>query len=529
MPNIQQSREQLAIIYARRSSERQNEESCPQQIGICRDLAERMGFTVVRVFADEAISGKTDRRPEFQKMIRFVESGKCDVVIAYKSNRIARNMLQALTYENRFEKAGVRIIYAKEEFGDNAAGRFALRNMMNLNQFYSENMSEDIKRCLYSYAQDCKVLTGGMPFGYQKGEDGRYAIDPERAKTVKEIFYLYTAGVKSSAIVSILNGRGIRTMQGKRFSIGAVERILKNEKYIGVYKYGEIRIEGGVPRIIDDETFSVAQQKLAEAHRAPAASWGQQDYLLTGKLFCGHCGTPMVGETGTGRHGGKFSYYVCGKKKRNAKSCDKKRVRKDDIEKAVLTFTVQQALTDETINAVADAAIAIQNEQKYVSVREEQIRNLEDIQKRMRNIVTAIEEGHYNKVLGDQLDRLEAEAAELSAKIAEASYEQPIFTKEQMVKWLTGFKNRDHSSPEVSKQIVGLFVNAIYLFDDHFTIGYNFSSQEDTLPFSALEEAEAALDAGLGSQMSTFGPPYDCNANPVHVIGNTFVMRSAIL
>jgi DNA invertase Pin-like site-specific DNA recombinase len=233
MPAIQR-REQLAIIYARRSSERQNEESCPQQIGVCRELAERMGFTVVRVFADEAISGKTDRRPEFQKMIRFIESGKCDVVIAYKSNRIARNMLQALTYENRFEKAGVRIIYAKEEFGDNAAGRFALRNMMNLNQFYSENMSEDIKRCLYSYAQDCKVLTGGMPFGYRKGKDGRYAIDPDRAKIVKEIFYLYTAGVKTSAISSILNGRGIRTMQGNRFSIGAVERILKNEKYIGM-------------------------------------------------------------------------------------------------------------------------------------------------------------------------------------------------------------------------------------------------------------------------------------------------------
>lgn len=128
------------MIYARRSSDRQNEESTAQQIAVCREMAERMGFTVVRVFADEVKTGKTDKRLEFQKLVRSVEAGKCHVVLAYKSNRIARNMLQTLNYENKFEQAGVRIIYAKEEFGDNAAGRFALRNMMNLNQFYSENI-----------------------------------------------------------------------------------------------------------------------------------------------------------------------------------------------------------------------------------------------------------------------------------------------------------------------------------------------------------------------------------------------------
>lgn len=141
-------KELRCMIYARRSSDRQNEESTAQQIAVCREFALKQGYIIVREFADEAISGKTDKRPEFQKLVRAVEAGKCDVVVAYKSNRISRNMLQALTYENRFEAAGVRLVYAKEEFGDNAAGRFALRTMMNLNQFYSENMSEDIKRSL---------------------------------------------------------------------------------------------------------------------------------------------------------------------------------------------------------------------------------------------------------------------------------------------------------------------------------------------------------------------------------------------
>ena len=123
----------LAFIYARRSSDRQNEESTAQQIAVCKEMAERMGFTIVRTFADEGITGKTDRRPEFQKMVRAIEAGKCQVVIAYKSNRIARNMLQALTYESRFEQAGVRIIYAKEEFGtkelENISGKIECKNL----------------------------------------------------------------------------------------------------------------------------------------------------------------------------------------------------------------------------------------------------------------------------------------------------------------------------------------------------------------------------------------------------------------
>lgn len=521
-----QQQETLAFIYARRSSDRQNEESTAQQIAVCKEMAERMGFTVIRTFADEAVSGKTDRRPEFQKMVRAVEAGKCHVVIAYKSNRIARNMLQALTYENRFEQAGVRIIYAKEEFGDNAAGRFALRNMMNLNQFYSENMSEDIKRSLYTYAQECKVLNGLLPLGYCKGPDGKYAIEPEGAKIVREIFFLYTSGVKSSEIVRIMNGRGIKTSRGKKFTVGTIERMVKNERYIGVYKYADIRIEGGVPAIIDKETFEAAARRLQEAHRAPASSWHDTDYLLTGKLFCGHCGSPMRGESGRGRHGGTYNYYCCAKKKKDARLCKKKRVRKDHIEDAVIRFTVKHALTDEVINAVADAAIQIQGQQKHVSIRQERLDRIAAITKQLANMTQAIADGFYTKAIGAQMVELEKEQEELAAKVAEEEYERPVFTKEQIVKWMTSFRDKDPSKPKTRKQIIDIFVNAIYLYDDHFTITYNTSRMQDTVPLSAVEAAETAAS---GSSLSSFGPPNVVIANPLFFfIGEVVCMRVPI-
>ena len=512
-----------AFIYARRSSDRQNEESTAQQIAECKRVAERLGYTVVRIFADEAKTGKNDRRPEFQKMVRAIEAGKCDVVIAYKSNRISRNMLQALTYENRFEKCGVKMVYAKEEFGDNAAGRFALRNMMNLNQFYSENMSEDIKRCLYTYAQDCKVLNGRMPLGYCKGEDGKYHLANDGSvEIVQEIFMLYCSGIKSSAICQALNARGVKTSQGNKFTVGTIEKMIKQEKYIGIYRYGDIRIPGGVPRIIDDETFKKAQERLAEAHRAPAKSWSQTDYLLTGKLFCGHCGSAMVGESGRGRNGETYNYYCCAKKKKDTKLCSKKRIRQDYIEDLIIAFTVNNVLTDKVIDKVAEEAIKLQNNDKRTIIHQQHIQHLEDVNRKIQNIVSAIANGLYSEALKASLESLEEEAKNLSRQIAEERHEKPTFTKEQLVEWMSGFRNGDTKSPKFRKQIVDIFVNAIYLYDDHFTISYHTGERQDVMPYDSAIEAESVVDV---SQLSSLGPPNVDSSKQIVVFDGLFVFR----
>ena len=169
-----QSAEQIGVIYARYSSHSQKEESIEQQIAEC----------TVGIYADKAVSGRSDRRPNFQRMMRDAEKRQFQIVVAYKSNRIARNMLNALQYEARLDTLGIKTLYAKEEFGNTAAGRFALRTMMNVNQFYSENMGEDIKRGMVDNANECKV-NGMLPLGYVKSKDGKYAIAPDEAAVVR--------------------------------------------------------------------------------------------------------------------------------------------------------------------------------------------------------------------------------------------------------------------------------------------------------------------------------------------------------
>ena len=123
----------------------------------CREFAERNNLLITEVYADRAITGKTDRRPNFQRMMRDAAKSKFQYVVAWKSNRMGRNMLDAMMNDARLRDIGVRCLYTEEDFDDTAAGRFALRNMMNVNQFYSENMAEDVMRGMMDNAKKCMV------------------------------------------------------------------------------------------------------------------------------------------------------------------------------------------------------------------------------------------------------------------------------------------------------------------------------------------------------------------------------------
>ena len=110
-----------------------------------------------------------------------------------------------------------------------------------------------------------------------------------------------------------------------------------------------------MPRIISDELFYKVQEvlKVKKNPQGRRKRSGYEEYLLTGKLYCGHCGSPMTGIAGTSKTGAMHYYYTC-QKRRTDHSCDKKAVRRDQIERAVGVAIQQQLLTDENIQMMAD-------------------------------------------------------------------------------------------------------------------------------------------------------------------------------
>lgn len=482
MPKKPKGKVQLAgigVIYARYSSHAQKDASIEQQVNEASAYAKELGIQIREIYADRAISGKTDRRPEFQRMMHDAEKGKFGYVVAWKSNRMGRNMLQAMVNEARLQELGIRVLYTEEDFDDTAAGRFALRSMMNVNQFYSENMAEDIKRGLHDNAEKCKVANGSLPYGYKRDENLQYILDPARAEIVCEIFNRVVHGDTLADISKDLNQRGIKTARGKPWGKGSFHRILANERYRGIYIYDDVRVEDGIPRIISDELFFRAQEVL-KMKQSKTARRRAADYLLTGKIFCGECQSPMIGISGTGKSGALHYYYTC-RKKRSEHSCSKVNVRRDQIENAVAKAIMEYALQDDVIEWIADSTIAYQKKQlasSPVGILED---NLAEIQRGIKNIMTAIEQGIITNTTKSRLQELEKEENELTGKIAAEKANLITIPRDKIIAGLEMFRDGDVNCKSFQAKLFDTFLVAVYVYDDTMRIMFSFAGTKNTV------------------------------------------------
>ena len=196
-------------------------------------------------------------------------------------------------------------------------------------------MAEDIARGMMDNASKC-LSNGALPLGYKAGENGRIVLDKAQAAVVQEIYTRVACREPFVDIAADLNQCGIKTKRGGPWTKSSFYTICRNERYRGIYIYDDVRVEGGVPRIVSDGLFYRVQEVL-KVKKTPQSSrhhTGAEDYLLTGKLFCGKCGRAMTGVSGTSRSGEVHYYYTC-QKRRREHACDKKNVIREQIEKSV--------------------------------------------------------------------------------------------------------------------------------------------------------------------------------------------------
>lgn len=527
-PSAQPGQERTAAIYARYSSSVQNDASIEQQIAECQDFARVKGFKIVATYADHAISGRTDRRPEFQKMMKAAERHEFQAVLAYKSNRISRNMLHALSYEDKLAKLGIDVYYCKEEFGDNAAGRFALRTMMNVNQFYSENLAEDTRRGLMDNARQCKA-NGHLPYGYKKGEDGKIEIDEDRATIVREIFRRIADGELKSRIADDLNARMIRTATGNLWGKNAFSAMLQNERYKGVYVYADVRIPGGIPAIVDEELFEQAFEQYDNNRKTIKSRRRRDDmeYMLTGKLFCGYCLTPMVGTSGTSRTGAMYYYYRC---RNNAEkhTCRKKPVRKELIEDLVVNALHACITKQENIEWMTDLVMKFQKKiiaESDIGCLEQK---LSEVKSSIKNIMKAIEAGIITETTKARLQELEGEQKEILANLLTERRKFPEVSRDHVLYYFEHFRKGNTRDRDYRKLLINHFLKAVYLYDDHIKITFDFTDEKDPGVEIPLEtdsggdggEAKDVLISGdWGSQTILIRTPAS-----LRMVGRVFVL-----
>ena len=454
-----------AVIYARYSSSGQREESIVGQLRECHSFADRNGLTVINEYTDSALTGTSDKRPAFQKMIADAKSGAFSVVIVWKLDRFARNRYDSAMYRNELKKAGVRLVSAMENISENPEGIILEGLMESLAEYYSANLSQNVKRGLYDSALERKKTF--RTYGYKRGKDGKYEIDPVTGPIVRRIFEEYASGKPMPDIIDGLNADGVRTVFGGEFKTNSIRRMIRNEKYIGVYRYRDIMDPDGIPPIVTPELFQAVQDEIKKrAHNyTKRKTKTGATFLLTGKLFCGYCLSPMVGDSARSANGNVYYWYTCQNVKKTPRTCQKKRVDKETIEREILRIVNNEILTDEFIERAASAAVEYEkhfdNNSEIDGLRIE----LAETEKKIRNVSSAIATGVITVTLPAMLADLERQREKLETAIAEKSIGVQEFNRDAVIAYLRELKSLIHKNAGSQRQIINACIKSVYLFD----------------------------------------------------------------
>ena len=133
-----------AVIYARYSSDNQREESIEGQVQACTELAEKDGVIIVKIYADRAMTGKNDRRPQFQQMLKDAQSGMFDILYLWKVDRFGRNRYEIIINKQKLKNAKIKIRYVKEHIPDTKEGIILESMLEGMAEYYSANLAENV-------------------------------------------------------------------------------------------------------------------------------------------------------------------------------------------------------------------------------------------------------------------------------------------------------------------------------------------------------------------------------------------------
>ena len=209
----------------------------------------------------------------------------------------------------------------------------------------------------------------------------------------------------------------------------------------------------------------------------------------------------------------KHYYYKCTKAKREH-ACKKKSERKDWIEKLVVRYTVQNVLTDENIARIAKRAMEIIEKESADTTYLDGLRSeLKEVQRKIKNLVSAIEQGIISSATKERLDELEQEKSDIEGRIAREEMKKPLLNENRIRYWLTSFKSGNVDDEDYQRRVIDTLVNSVYVYDDED------GGKRIVLTFNLSGNNTVTLTS---SDIGCYAPPNSANPNSVFFIKHTF-------
>lgn len=388
-----------AVIYARFSSDRQNESSIDAQVRACREYAISKNIIVLDTYVDEAISGTTANRTNYQRMLADAFDGRFDCILIHKYDRIARDLEEQVTLSKRLKQLNIKLIAVAQDYGEGKDADLSRGIQWVLGEYYSANLSEEVKKGHKETALKALHNGGVAPFGYDV-IDQKYNINEAEAYYVRWMFRACLNGEKYKNIIDSMSAAGIVGKRGKPIKYPQIYEILHNEKYTGTYIYSlneelnrsnrrtkpnAIRIENALPAIIDKDTFDQAQNIMASRTHS-----GHVKHRCSGIVYCSECGSKMHFYH-TERKGHKYNTFKCSGK------CGAHCVPADKIDSAVDKYI--EMLFDSKNKEIVERAII--NLSKYNSNRskdfeKDKIQKIDKKEKELNELLNALMSGAFN-------------------------------------------------------------------------------------------------------------------------------------
>ena len=330
-------------LYARVSSDRQDVDlSVAAQLRALREHADKNGYVVVREFVDEAESGRVADRPQFQEMLDEAKKPQAPFreILVWKFSRFTRKREHAVAFKSMLRRRGIRVVSITQQADDTAAGRLLEGIIETIDEFYSENLAQDVTRGMREAASRGFWMSSEAPLGYNRVmvQDGpkkrpKLELNPDSSHVVRRMFDMSEAGKSTLDIARILNDEGITSPRGKPWGKTSVHAILINETYTGTLTWGvnakdgadPVRVENAFPAIISTAQFNRVSKKLRS--RAPKIVNPRRlasPFLLSGLVKCKTCRRALTGQCSKYA---QFTYYVCQTLMKQGKgSCDAPRL-----------------------------------------------------------------------------------------------------------------------------------------------------------------------------------------------------------
>lgn len=430
-------------------------------------------WLIADIYVDGGYTGSNLNRPGIQKLMS--ETEKFDVVLVYKLDRLSRSQRDTLyLIEEIFRPNKVDFVSMQESFDTSSPFGKA---MIGLLAVFAQLEREQIKERTWM-GRVARAKTGlhhgggNIPIGYDY-EDGKLIVNPYEAEQVRKIYEWYLSGSSLKAITDKLQDAGYTNKYSSYNSWSSVRNILENETYIGRLHFGDVVVDHAHEAIITEEQFNAAQILRGKRREQFGSHAFQSKHVLTGLLFCGHCGGRYYL-----RNTGKYSYYACYSRTKQMKNmikdpnCQNKIWRAQDlepiIEEKILALLRNPKIAEELAAGKPKAAAPVS---KNTAIE----RRIREIDRQIGKLMELYQQDDIPpELLGEKINRLYGEKTALENSIApvEETNAMPLDLVAELI--TNAAEIWDFADENQKRRILQSLISRIVLTDDQVDIEWAF-------------------------------------------------------